>query len=267
MTALRLVLPTALLALAWPITAATIDLEDVGATLPFMGNDFYDGSDGAGGFTSGGAHFNNVNPGGFWGGFSFSQTTDTTTPGFGNQYSAVTGSGAGGSATYAVGYHDTFTPTVPTITFASPMNPIGVEITNTTYAALAMRDGDAFSDPFGTPDDPSDPAGSFPDWLLLTITGFDAGGDATGFVDLYLADYRFDDDGLDYIVDTWTHVDLTGLGTVESLTFELSGSDDNGFGLATPAYFALDDLVVPEPGTGALLALGLAGLARRRAAS
>ena len=40
----------------------------------------------------------------FWSGFAISADTNTTTPGFTNQYSAITGTGADGTQTYAVGY-------------------------------------------------------------------------------------------------------------------------------------------------------------------
>jgi hypothetical protein len=261
MTALRTLLAAALaLGLATSATALTVvDLEDVGALLPIDGNDYYDGADGAGGFTSNGVHFSNSNPFGFWSGFAYSQETDSVTPGPENQWSAFTGEGAGSSPTYALGYQFS----TPTLSFASNQRVAGVEITNTTFTALSMLDGDQFARRFGTSPNPGDPPGSYPDWLLLTIRGFDAAGTQSGFVDFYLADYRFEDDGLDYIVDTWEFVDLTPLGAVSSITFELSGSDVGEFGLNTPAYFALDNLSVPEPNTGVLCALGLAVLARR----
>ena len=127
-----------------------------------------------------------------------------------------------------------------------------------------MLDGDAFARQFGTSPNPADPPGSYPDWLLVTIRGFDAGAVETGSIDFFLADYTFVDDSLDYVVDGWDYVDLTPLGAVRSLTFELSGSDSGEFGLNTPAYFAIDNLLVPEPSSAALLALGLAALAHRR---
>ena len=40
----------------------------------------------------------------FWSGFAISADTNTTTPGFTNQYSAYPGRGAEGTTTYAMGY-------------------------------------------------------------------------------------------------------------------------------------------------------------------
>lgn len=260
-TALALAL--ALGALTAPAWALEVDFEDVGSNLPIDGNFYYNGADGAGGFTSRGASFSNTFTdfgGGFtgWEGWAYSQTTDTTTPGFGNQYSAFTGSGVGGSATYGVGFPGgSGAGGITTVTLGSEQPLDGAYFTNTTYAALSMLDGDAFAKQFGGA------SGDDPDWLLLTISGYDAANAPTGSVGVYLADYRFADNALDYILDQWLWVDLTGLGEVKSLDFALSGSDVGEFGLNTPAYFALDDLVVvPEPGTAALLAAGLIWLAR-----
>jgi hypothetical protein len=124
-----------------------------------------------------------------------------------------------------------------------------------------MRNGDAFAKKFGgvTGDDP--------DWFKLTIIGLDGVGAQIGSVEFYLADFRFADNGQDYIVEDWTFVDLSSLGAVRGLDFALESSD-TAFGfLNTPSYFALDDIaVVPEPASGALLALGLCALAARRRA-
>lgn len=249
-------------ALATAAGAQVVDFEDVGANLPIDGMDYYNGADGAGGFTSGGATFSNTFTdfgGGFtgWEGWAYSQMTDTTTPGFGNQYSAFTGSGVGGSETYGVGFPGgTGAGGITVITFEGERTLSGGYFTNTTYAALSMRDGDGFAKKFGGA------SGDDPDWLLLTVLGYDAADALTGSVEIYLADYRFADNSLDYILDEWLWVDLTGLEGVQSLDFVLSGSDVGDFGLNTPAYFALDDLVIiPEPATALLCAGGLIALA------
>ncbi|HXK26308.1 MAG TPA: DUF4465 domain-containing protein [Myxococcota bacterium] len=248
--------------------ALTIDFEDVGAGLPIGSDFFYDGhsaSPGPTDWTSGGATFHNefTNFGGgcCWQGFGYSQTTDTTTAGPANDMSAIAGSGAGGSATYAVGFTGGAAGGggISTIAFGADVSLDSVWITNTTWAALSMQQGDAFAKKFGGA------SGNDPDFFRLTITGRNAQGAAVGSVDFYLADYRFADPALDYIVRDWTRVDLTSLGPVRSLDMSLDSSDVAFGFLNTPAYFALDDLVVvPEPGTGALLALGVASLAARR---
>ena len=249
--------------LASAAAAWTVDLEDVGANLPSGGLPYDNGATGGGGFSSRGVDFNNEHQDGFWSGFAYSQVTDNTTPGFGNQYSAFPGQGSDGSATYAVGFQDFFGGNVPTLSFGAAQQLVGVQLSNTTYAALSMLEGDAFARRFGEPPG-GGPGISHPDWFLLTLTGFDDLGSETGVIDFYLADYRFADDRLDFVVDTWTYVDLSGLGSVRSITFELSGSDVGGFGLNTPSYFALDNLIVPEPSSGQLLGLCLVVLGLRR---
>src|SRR5262245_175379 len=217
---------TALLALALLTAPArgqvVADLED----LPLSGpNTFYNGADGAGGFTSRGARFNNSYNATFgaWEGWAYSNVVNTTTPGFTNQYAAynLPGGGGDGSPQYAVAFAG-----VPAIDLPANTRPQAVRITNTTYAALSMRDGDAFAKKFGGP------TGNDPDFFRLTVEGRDAAGALLGSLDFYLADYRFSNNSLDYIVSQWTTVDLTGLpaGT-RRLTFALTSSDNGQFGM------------------------------------
>ena len=201
---------------------------------------YWNGSDGSGGFTSNGAHFVNVYSTEYssWSGFAYSSKTDTTTPGFDNQYSAIPGAGAGGSAVYAVGVMG-MGGAPASVTFDLATEVVSVAVTNTTYAYLSMRDGDAFAKKFGGAD------GSEPDWLKLTITGVHD-DDTTATVEVYLADFR-GEAATDGLVSTWTVVDLAPLGVVSALGFSLASSDVGEYGMNTPGYFALDDLVLVAP--------------------
>jgi hypothetical protein len=236
--------------------AQVIDFEDL--AVPPAG--FYNGSDGAGGFTSRGARFNNsYNPTfGSWSGWSFSRVTNVTTAGFMNQYAAynLPGGGTGDSSlTYGVAFVGGSAIDLP-----ANARPLSARITNTTYAALSMRDGDQFAKKFGGP------TGNDPDFFRLTVQGFNALGVLTGSVDFFLADYRFTNNSQDFILSQWTTMDLTPLGSATRLTFGLTSSDVGPFGMNTPAYFTLDNLTVtpvPEPGTLVLAALGAIGLAAR----
>ena len=204
--------------------------------LDLLAESYWNGSDGSGGFVSGDLHFNNNYNAeyGSWDGFSYSNLTDTTTMGFAAQYNAITGSGQSGSANYAVAYVGWTTP--PTMTLPEPGIVEGFYVTNSSYTYYSMLNGDDYAKKFGGD------SGDEPDWFMLTITGKNVDGNDVGSVDFYLADYRFEDNNEDYIVDTWQYVDLTSLGEVMSLEFALSSSDVGDFGMNTPASFAIDTI-------------------------
>ncbi|MBN2041858.1 MAG: DUF4465 domain-containing protein [Spirochaetes bacterium] len=185
----------------------------------------------------------------YWDGFAYSNMTDTNDEHWGPLYQfCVFGeSGANSSSNFGICYimldYETYTydPIPQEVTFTDRANyiPEGFHVTNTTYTIASLVHGDQFAKPFGG--DTGDDA----DWFILVVEGFDSAGDSTGVVEFYLADYRFANNDFDYMVTTWTWVDLSSLGTVAKLTFSIDSSDaDENYGINTPAYFALDNLTL-----------------------
>jgi hypothetical protein len=211
---------------------------------------FYNGSDGEGGFFSGGFWFPNEfnTDWGSWNGFSISSMNDTLTAGYGNQFSSIAGSGANGSANYAVAYDAGELK----MGFESSIEVKGLFVSNSTYAYLEMRDGSDWTKIFGGTD------GSDPDYFKLMVWGINPDGNPTDTVEFYLADFRYEDPEDDFILKEWEWLDLTSLGLVTSLNFALESSDVGEYGMNTPAYFCLDDF------TGAL-ASNLSPVERRQA--
>ncbi|MNJ86094.1 hypothetical protein D3C87_35810 [compost metagenome] len=215
-------------------------------------NTYWDGSDSTFGFTSGGVFFENTYnfSWDYWsGGFIYSNSTNVTTAGYTNDFSAYTGTGGNNSQIYAVNYGGS-------IDFNTEKVLSSMQITNTTYAALSMKNGDSYGKKFGSPNGANgNPDGTNgEDWFRLLIIGKDAQSTVTDTVVFYLADYRFADSTQDYIVDSWETVDLSSLGEIQFLEFELESSDKNSMGILTPAYFALDNITY---GTASVNALSL----------
>lgn len=223
------------------VFSQVVDLED----LTLQPNSYWNGSDNSGGFTSSNiASFPNtfVDWGGgvtSWSGFAYSNMLDTVTQSFMNQYSCFAGVQTTGSSIFGISYNNSDWATgqiIPNVvTFSQPIKIQSLDVTNTTYSALTMRNGDSYSKKFGGVD------GNDPDWFKLTIKGYNQ-QNLTGEVEFYLADYRFTNNQLDYILKDWTTVDLSTLGTITSLSFSLSSSDTGMYGMNTPAYFCFDNI-------------------------
>ncbi len=175
---------------------------------------------------------------GAWSGFSFSNVNDTVTAGYTNQYASWAYTGADSSSNYAVFYSSGEVVIDNWFKFTS------FEITNNTYAAISMRDGDMFAKKFGdTVNAAGVPDGTNgEDYFRVWIIGEDVSG-AKDSIEFYLADYRFSDDSQDYILKDWTTVDLTTMNVDPyKLTFRFESSDVGQWGINTPMYFVMDNL-------------------------
>lgn len=206
------------------------------------------------GFTNGLVYYPCVYDTGFgaqyWSyGFAYSNMTDTITSGYMNQYAAKTGIGYGGSAKYAVAYG--IVNSVKLQGAAAGQSVNGFYITNSTYAFNSMRDGDGFAKQFGdtTGTGLTTGQGTAPDWCKVLIHGYKEGVMNADTVEFYLADFR-GTSSTDHIVNTWQWVNLLPLGHVDSVTFTMSSSDNNAFGMKTPAYFCIDNFTTNETGVG-----------------
>ena len=161
--------------------------------------------------------------------------TDTKTPGIENQYSSYAGGGAGNSSQYAVFYMGFYG--TDTISLLRPELIDRMTVSNSTYAALAMRNGDLFTKKFGGED------GTDPDWFSLIIEGISSSGDPTGSIEIAMADFREEGTENDYISNAWTTIPMESLGTVQKLVFSFASSDTSFGFINVPTYICIDDIV------------------------
>lgn len=211
---------------------STVTFENV--TLNPQG--YYNGVDLSGGYSHDSLWFVNTYNTQFqsWSGFGASSVTDTATAGFSNQYGCYAGTGAEGSAKFALGYVFDL-PTIRWTGTTSTPRLISFQYTNSTFAGLSMKNGDAFSKKFGGT------SGNDPDYFkLLIYTYFN--GQITDTTEIYLADYRFADNSQDFIVKQWRTANPFP-EPFDSLQFDLKSTDNGPFGMNTPAYFCIDNLV------------------------
>lgn len=110
-------------------------------------------------------------------------------------------------------------------------------VTNTAYTlnqllgGVKSEDGNTFGGNYKAP--------TADTWFKIVATGIDENMEKTGEVEFFL--YK------DFTpVTEWTKWDLSSLGEVVKVEFNIVGSDDMGgeYGLTMPAYFAYDDVAV-----------------------
>lgn len=145
------------------------------------------------------------------------------------------GGGHNGSDNFAVhyGYKDDSgyngTENLPALTFGDGKARVidHMYVNNTTYPLYCYLEGNGFTDPIGENG-----------WVKIIATGYN-GNQVTGTSEFYLVDMA---KGI--IVIDWTKWDLSSLGAVTRVEFNMAGDSDNGYGFSQPAYFAYDDVAV-----------------------
>jgi uncharacterized protein DUF4465/type IX secretion system substrate protein len=231
-------LSSALTASAQTPTTQISTFEDV-TNLPNFHNKVYNDSTGGGGFTSRNAFFPtqwDTSYGGYWStGWAASTYYDTTTAGYPNLYGCAAYKGYANSNTFAVG------TTAGNLTIRLTDSLIGktvsgVYVCNSTYAYKSMKNGDTFGDTAFSAKNK--------DWFKLTIRNYHGGVLAADSAEVYLADFRYADTTNNYILKTWMWVDLTSLGNTDSLVFFLHSTENNTYGMMTPAFFCIDNLTL-----------------------
>jgi hypothetical protein len=213
--------------------AQIIDFE----TLQIPQSGYWNGSDGSGSFTAGTLKFENQysKSWGTWAGFSYSQKNDVTTAGYTNEFSVYDSSNKLNK--FAV-FYPSFEQSL-FVSFPSGEEHVikSMDMCNNTYAGLSMKNGDSYSKKFGGA------SGTDQDWFKVTVYGFSKSGAKVSSLDIYLADFRFSDSSKDYILSKWTNFDLSSLGKVHQITFVFSSSDNGLFGINTPTYVCLDNIM------------------------
>ncbi len=161
--------------------------------------------------------------------------TDLSEGDFSHQLMVYGAGGHNGSANFAIhyGYWDnsgyTSEEGLPELMFYDGEERVveSMWIMNTVYAMNCYVSGNGLTAAIG-PDD----------WVKLVATGYNAAGEKVSETSFYTCN------GPDNIVRDWTKWDLSILGKVARIRFDIKGSSDNGYGFSQPAYFAYDDVTV-----------------------
>lgn len=95
-----------------------------------------------------------------------------------------------------------------------------------TYEYYCLYEGNGLTDPLGDGD-----------YVIIEAIGHKEDG-TTSKISTRVADFQ------NGVIDDWTKWDLSALGKVIKVHFNIIGTNDNGYGFSQPAYFAYDDIAV-----------------------
>ena len=178
------------------------------------------------------AEFSTTFAGTYWSGYAISNRTQTgfeygdyTPEGMPDQFNNVAGGAHGGNNFCVVQtYGETINLNGATVK--------GFWYTNNAWTVDAILNGEAMS------------PGKFEanDWLKCVLYPTPAEGLGGARYEIYLAK-----DG-DYVKD-WQYCDLSNVDAfknIKSISFAFEGTKTNDFGLTTPAYICIDDIVIEK---------------------
>lgn len=195
-------------------------------------------------FSSAGATFRygwNTSWNGWESGSAYTNVNDTVNGTYTNLYGCITGTAFSGN-NYATVQSGAI------ISFSNATTAVnGFYITNTTYAWKEIKNGGfgrKFGDTTHTNSGTSIPQGQYPDWFKLLVRGYRGGNMLPDSIEYYLADYRAIGTANDYAIKNWQYVNCLSLGQVDSISFDMKSSDNNSYGMKTPAFFSMDNFVI-----------------------
>ncbi|MFM9944691.1 MAG: DUF4465 domain-containing protein [Bacteroidia bacterium] len=206
--------------------------------LDFLKTDsIWDGQkDTSGGFLYNGLYFeNNYNTQwNVWSGWALSRQKDTSKSGFEAQCIAINPKGS-----YAVAYGRASIR----LPYHRPEQSwfINFNITNSTYTFKDMKNGSGFSKKFGGA------TGNDLDFLKLSMIYYDAQNRAIDTTTMMLADYSKSPKQL---LNSWSGMNALFFNKVQRIEFQLESSDNGTFGMNTPAYFCLDEMMIGTSSIG-----------------
>lgn len=180
--------------------------------------------------------------GDFWTGWSMSRLKDSISIDYDtNDCAAFPAIGGNNSNIYAVAYYNAYDPTYNHIVLKNnPSLLVTFQITNTTIVYRSLQNGDAFAKKFGGP------SGNDPDFLSV-IFYYWKNNILLDSNTVYLADYRDSINTNDYIVKNWIQVNLPNPTYTDSITYIMKSSDTSAWGINTPSYFCIDNIMLwPE---------------------
>lgn len=108
---------------------------------------------------------------------------------------------------------------------------LSCHVNSTTYFLNIVKNGNPYSPALGEGDE-----------IIISATGYDSSGAKTGTVTMPFARKG-------WYVTRWTAWDLSPLGKVASIKFNVTGGPTTEWGMTTPKYFAIDDFTIEGTGT------------------